>query len=78
MTDRPAFLASIAVSTGTALRPPALKMSIASVSRRAKLASMASASPGIRSMNMAWRCPLAPAISVWNVIDSSTMGCQPG
>ena len=32
----------------------------------------------MRSMNIAWRCPLAPTTWVWNVIDSSTIGWKPG
>ena len=29
-------------------------------------------------MNIAWRCPLAPTTCVWKVIESSTMGWNPG
>ncbi len=29
-------------------------------------------------MNIAWRWPLAPTTWVWNVIDSSTIGLNPG
>ena len=39
---------------------------------------MTSARPGVRSMNIAWRCPFAPTTWVWNVIDSSTIGLKPG
>jgi len=39
---------------------------------------MTSARPGIRSMNMAWGWPLLPTISVWKVIDNSTIGWKPG
>ena len=43
-----------------------------------KFERMTSARPGTRSMNIAWRWPLAPTIWVWNVIDSSTIGLKPG
>ena len=39
---------------------------------------MTSARPGVRSMNIAWRWPFEPTTWVWNVIDSSTIGLNPG
>jgi len=54
--------------------PLALKTIITSRGPNTKFARICSASPSTRSMNIACRWPLAPAISVWNVIDSSTMG----
>ena len=34
--------------------------------------------PGVRSMAIAWRWPFAPTTWVWKVIDSSTIGLNPG
>ena len=51
---------------------------ITSLGPKRKLDRITSASPGMRSMNIAWRCPFAPTTWVWNVIDSSTMGLNPG
>ena len=34
--------------------------------------------PWTFSRYIACRCPLAPTTGLWNVIDSSTMGCHPG
>ena len=78
MTRRPRRRAPRAISTGTAVLPPTEKTIITSAGPKRKLLRMTSARPGTRSMNIAWRCPLAPTIWVWNVIDSSTMGFQPG
>ena len=78
MTRRPRRRAPRAISTGTADSPDAEKTIITSRGRKLKLDRMTSARPGIRSMNIAWRCPFAPTIWVWNVIDSSAMGLKPG
>ncbi len=78
MTRIPRCLAPRAISTGTADRPPAEKTIIRSDGPNVKFERITSARPGIRSMNIAWRCPLAPTTWVWNVIDSSTIGLNPG
>ena len=78
MTRRPRRLAPRAISTGTAVRPEAEKIIITSDGPNVKFERMTSASPGTRSMNIAWRWPLAPTTWVWNVIDSSTSGWNPG
>ena len=78
MTLMPRRRAPRAISTGTAVVPPAEKTTITSTGANVKLSRMTSARPGIRSMNIAWRCPLAPTTWVWNVIDSSTSGLNPG
>ena len=74
----PAPRAPRAISTGTAVRPLAEKIIITSCGPNVKLDRMTSASPGVRSMNIAWRWPFAPTTWVWNVIDSSTIGLKPG
>ena len=48
------------------------------VVRIEKLDRMTSARPDMRSMAIAWRWPFAPTTWVWNVIDSSTIGFEPG
>ena len=58
--------------------PPAEKTIMTSFGPNAKLSRMTSARPGMRSMNIAWRWPLAPTTWVWNVIDSSAIGLKPG
>ena len=58
--------------------PPALNTIIASGGASRKLARITSARPSTRSMNIAWRWPLAPTTWVWNVVDSSTIGWNPG
>jgi len=63
---------------GAAPVPEALKTTITSAGSRTKFARICSARPSTRSMNIAWRCPFAPAIWVWKVIDSSAIGRQPG
>ena len=78
MTFMPRARAPRAISTGTAVRPEAEKTTITSSGPKVKLSRITAASPGVRSMNIAWRCPLAPTTWVWNVIDSSTIGFQPG
>ena len=78
MTRRPSARAPRAISTGTAVVPPAEKTIITSWGPNEKFDRMTSARPGIRSMNIAWRWPLAPTTWVWNVIDSSTIGLNPG
>ena len=77
-TGRPRAFAPIAISIGTAVRPPALKTIITSGGPSSKLARIVSASPSTRSMNIAWRCPFAPTTWVWKVIESSTIGWKPG
>ena len=77
-TRRPRFRAPRASSTGTAVRPLAEKTSITSRGPKLKFERMTSARPGVRSMNMAWRWPLAPTTCVWKVIESSTSGAKPG
>ena len=59
-------------------RPPAENTIITSAGPKLKLERMTSASPGIRSMAIAWRWPFEPTTWVWNVIDSSTIGLKPG
>ncbi len=78
MTLRPRARPPRAISIGTADSPLAEKMMRTSCSPNVKLLRMTSASPGVRSMNIAWRCPLAPTTWVWNVIESSTIGLNPG
>jgi hypothetical protein len=78
ITRSPRARAPRAISTGTAVVPPAEKTTMTSSGPKAKFARIVSASPDIRSMNIAWRCPLLPTTWVWNVIDSSTIGFQPG
>ena len=78
MTCTPRSRAPIAISIGTALRPEALKTIRASGGPIVKFARICSARPLTRSMNIAWRCPLAPTTWVWKVIDSSTIGWKPG
>ncbi len=77
-TGRPRARAPMAISIGTAVRPDAEKISITSVGPNWKLARITSASPSVRSMNIAWRWPLAPTTWVWNVIESSAIGWNPG
>ena len=74
MTASPRSRAPRATSIGTAPSPHALNTIIASGGRRSKLRRTTSPRPSMRSMNIAWRCPLAPTTCVWNVIDSSTIG----
>ena len=78
MTRSPRCRAPRAISTGTAVVPPAEKTIRTSFGPNAKLSRMTSARPGVRSMNIAWRWPFAPTTWVWNVIDSSTIGLKPG
>ena len=78
ITRIPRAFAPRAISTGTAVRPPAENTIITSCGPKWKFERMTSARPGTRSMNIAWRWPLAPTTCVWNVIDSSTMGLNPG
>ncbi len=78
MTRRPRARAPRAISTGTAVSPLAEKIIITSRGPKVKLDRMISARPGIRSMNIACRWPLDPTTWVWKVIDSSTMGWNPG
>ncbi len=78
ITGRPLFRAPRANSTTTAPRPLAENTITESFGANRKLARMTSARPGTRSMNIAWRWPLAPTTWVWKVIDSSTMGWKPG
>ena len=63
---------------GHGRRPPAENTISMSCGPNVKFDRMTSASPGMRSMNIAWRWPLAPTTWVWNVIDSSTIGLNPG
>ena len=70
--------APIAISIGTADRPLAENTIRTSVGRRSKFARIVSASPGVRSMNIAWRWPFEPTTCVWKVIESSTIGLKPG
>ena len=77
-TGRPRARAPIAISMGTAVSPEAEKTIITSLGPNWKFERMTSASPSVRSMNIAWRWPLAPATWVWNVIDSSAIGWKPG
>ena len=77
-TRRPRRRAPRAISTGTAVVPPAEKTTMTSLGPKAKFERMTSARPGVRSMNIACRWPLAPTTWVWNVIDSSTIGLNPG
>src|SRR5664279_4819546 len=65
-------------STGTAVVPPAEKTIITSCGPKPNSLRITSARPGTRSMNIAWRWPLAPTTWVWKVIDSSTIGLNPG
>ena len=74
ITAMPRSRAPIAISTGTAARPLALKIIIRSSGPKWKLASICSARPWTRSMNIACRWPLAPVTWVWNVIESSAIG----
>ena len=67
-----------AISTGTAVEPPAEKTIITSLGPKVKFERITSARPGVRSMNIAWRWPFAPTTWVWKVIDSSTIGLKPG
>src|SRR6266576_3211068 len=78
ITRSPRRRAPRAISTGTAVVPPAEKTTMTSEGPKRKLDRMTSARPGIRSMYIAWRWPLAPTTWVWNVIDSSTIGLKPG
>jgi hypothetical protein len=78
ITLSPAARNPAASSIGTAVVPPALKTSAASVGRRRKLARIVAASPSTRSIAIACRWPLAPTTCVWNVIESSTTGLKPG
>ncbi len=78
ITRTPRRRAPRAISTGTAERPPAENTIRTSWGPNVKLPRITSARPGVRSMNIAWRWPLAPTTSVWNVIDSSTIGLKPG
>ena len=78
MTLRPRRRPPRAISTGTAVVPPAEKTMSTSFGPNVKLDRMTSARPGVRSMAIAWRWPLAPTTWVWNVMDSSTIGSKPG
>ena len=78
MTRIPRAFAPRAISTGTAVRPLAEKTIMTSSGPKRKLDRITSARPGVRSMNIACRWPLAPTTWVWNVIDSSTIGLNPG
>ena len=78
MTRRPRRRPPLAISTGTAESPLAEKTMRTSRGSNVKFERITSARPGVRSMNIAWRWPLAPTIWVWNVIDSSTIGLNPG
>ena len=77
-TASPRSFAPRAISIGTAESPLAEKTIITSCGRSSKFARMASARPGVRSMNIAWRWPFEPTTWVWKVIDSSTIGLKPG
>ena len=77
-TVSPRLRAPVAISIGTAERPLAEKTIITSVGRNSKFARIVSASPGVRSMNIACRWPFDPTTCVWNVIESSTIGLKPG
>ena len=57
MTRRPRRRAPRAISTGTAVSPPAEKTIITSCGPNVKFDRMTSARPGVRSMNIAWRWP---------------------
>ena len=78
MTRTPRARAPRAISTGTAVTPDAEKTIITSDDPKRKLSRMTWARPGVRSMYIAWRWPLAPTTWVWKVIDSSTVGLKPG
>ncbi len=78
ITRSPRARAPRAISTGTAVRPLAENTIMTSLGPKWKLDRTTSARPGIRSMNIACRWPLAPTTWVWNVIDSSTIGLKPG
>jgi len=77
-TRSPRCLAPRAISTGTAVTPLAENTIITSRAPKWKFDRIVPASPGVRSMNIAWRCPFDPTTWVWNVIDSSTIGLTPG
>jgi hypothetical protein len=77
-TVSPRAFAPFANSIGTAVPPPALKTIITSGGASSKFARIVSASPSIRSMNIACRWPFAPTTCVWKVIESSTIGWKPG
>jgi hypothetical protein len=77
-TVMPRLWAPWAISMGTALTPLALNTISTSRGSKWKLARICSASPSTRSMNIACRWPLAPATWVWNVIESSAIGWNPG
>ena len=78
ITRRPRAFAPRAISTGSADRPLAENTIITSRGPNVKFERITSASPGIRSMNIAWRWPFAPTTWVWNVTESSTIGLKPG
>ena len=78
ITRRPRCRAPRAISTGTAVVPPAENTTMTSFGPKLKFDRMTSARPGVRSMNIAWRWPFAPTTWVWKVIDSSTIGLNPG
>ena len=78
ITRSPRRRAPRANSTGTAERPPAENTITRSSGPNVKLERITSARPGVRSMNIAWRWPFAPTTCVWNVIDNSTIGLNPG
>ena len=63
---------------GTAVVPPAENTIITSLGPNEKFERMTSARPDMRSMAIACRWPFAPTTWVWNVIDSSTIGLNPG
>ena len=58
--------------------PPAEKTMTMSLGPNQKLSRMTSARPGVRSMNIACRWPFEPTIWVWKVMESSTIGLNPG
>ncbi len=64
--------------SGTAVVPPAENTIITSLGPNEKFDRMTSARPDMRSMAIACRWPFAPTTWVWNVIDSSTIGLNPG
>ena len=77
-TQNPCRPAPRAISTGTAVWPPAEKIIRMSCRPNRKFERITSASPGVRSMAIAWRWPFEPTTCVWKVIDSSTIGLKPG
>ena len=64
ITGNPLLRAPRANSTTAAPRPLAEKTMTASFGSKWKLERITSARPGMRSMNIAWRWPLAPTTCV--------------